>query len=136
MVKRPLLVWAVAIFYLFSTLFTLLSLYLVLGGSVPLTPEQKAYYDSLSALDYALSVAIAVTGLGGAVTLFLLRKQALYLFCFSLALNISMTVWHLQARSASAALGSPGTIGMVVGLGIVAAVCCYAWNLKRSGVLK
>jgi hypothetical protein len=52
--KRPKLVWAISIFYVISALWTILSFYLVLKGSLPLTPEQKAYFRNFNILDYGL----------------------------------------------------------------------------------
>ena len=134
--KRPFFVWLIAIFYLLSTPFTLLSLSLVLSGTLPLTPEQEAYFSSLSTLDYLFSFAIGLTGFTGAVALFFLRRVALYLFCGSFALNVLMSIWHLMTRDFLSALPGGGLLGFILGLGILAAVCLYTWKLTRAGVLR
>ncbi len=134
--KRPFFVWLIAIFYLLSTLFTVLSLSLVLSGSLPLTPEQEAYFSSLSSLDYLFSFVIDLTVFAGAVALFFLRRVALYLFCGSFDLIVLMSIWHLMTRDFLSALPSGGLLGFILGLGILAAVCLYTWKLTRAGVLK
>ena len=134
--KRPFFVWLIAIFYLLSTLFSVLSLSLVLSGSLPLTPEQEAYFSSLSTLDYLFSFVIDLTVFAGTVALFFLRRVALYLFCGSFDLIVLMSIWHLMTRDFLSALPGGGLLGFILGLGILAAVCLYTWKLRRAGVLK
>lgn len=133
--KRPILVWVISIFVFLSSAWALYSIFLVTSGGVPLTPEQQQYFDNLSTFDYASSIAIGLLNVAGAVALLLLRKEAFPLFAGSLGLNILVTIWHALAKNWLEAIGQSGLVGVFIGLGIAAAVCFYAWHLKRTGVL-
>jgi hypothetical protein len=113
--KRPGWVWAISIFFFFSAAYSLLSIYLVSSGKIPLQPAQKAYFDSLTFIDYGLTILLGLTNLTGAVLLFLLRKQAFYLFAVAFAANVLMTVWHIVSKGFIAAVSSVGLIGMLIG---------------------
>lgn len=135
MKKRPGWVWAISVFYFFSCTYTLFSWYMVSSGRVTLEPAMKAYLESLTAIDIGLSILIGLAGLTGAVTLFLLRRQAFYFFSVSLGFNLLQTIWHILSKGAIQALRGPGTVGMFFGLALVIAVCAYSWRLVKRGVL-
>ena len=48
--KRPVWVWLISAFFILSAGWTLLSSYLLFSGSIPITDEQRAYFDSLSSI--------------------------------------------------------------------------------------
>lgn len=133
--KRPIGVWVVSIWYAASALWTGLSFYLVLGGVLALNPAQKAYFQRLSAFDYLFVILLGLITLSAAVTLFLLRKQAVRLFFAALGLNGIMTIWHSIAKGAFSAIGRPGAAGAVLGLVVLFAVYLYSWKLARAGIL-
>src|SRR3989338_1768522 len=91
--KRPKWVWAISIFYFFSAVYTLLSLYLIHSGAVAVPEATRKYLENLTALDYAFSIPIGLANLAGAVSLFFLRKVAYPLFLGSLIFSILMSVW-------------------------------------------
>jgi hypothetical protein len=135
--KRPFWVWLISIFYALSFVYSLLSLYIAFSGSIPLTPEVKAYFASLTRFDWALAVTQGVVTLSAAIALFLLRKAAYYLFCGAVTIALVTTVWQTLARPWLTALGSMrgATTGAVLGLGIILAVFLYSRKLMKEGRL-
>jgi len=133
--KRPGWVWAISIFYFISAVFTLFSFYLIFSGKISIEPAQKAYFDSLTPLDHGITIILGFFNLTGAVTLFLLRRQALYFFTGSFAVNILMTVWHSLSKGWVAAIGGPGLVGVIIAWGLLIAVCLYSRRLIKAGVL-
>jgi hypothetical protein len=93
--KRPTLAWVISICYLVSFVYSSLANYLILTGAIPLNASQKAYYGSLTAADWGFTILISLGNVGGAVALFLLRKQALYLFAGSFALALLSAIYRL-----------------------------------------
>jgi hypothetical protein len=133
--KRPKLVWVVFLFYLFSVLYTGLSFFFVFSGSIFITPEQAAYFRSLSVFDWTITGVTAALNLAGAISIFLLRKSAFPLFASSLGLSLLQTLMHAYTTNFIAALGGPGALGVLIGFAISIAVCAYAWRLKAQGIL-
>jgi len=133
--KRPVWVWIISIFFFFSAGWTLLSFYLVGTGVIPLNTAQQAYFDSLTALDYGLTILVGLANLIGAIALFFLRKIALHLFASALTVNFLMLIWHALNKGWVAAISGPGLVGAFIGWGVLLAVCAYAWKLTKSGVL-
>ena len=133
--KRPGWVWAISILFFFLAVPTLLSFYLINSGKIPLRPAQKTYFESLTFIDIGLSILNGLANLIGAVLLFCLRKQAFYLFAIALATNLLMTAWYIVSKGFIAAMPSGGLIGMLIGWGILVAVCVYIKKLEKAGVL-
>jgi hypothetical protein len=133
--KRPGWVWAISIFFFLSAGWTLLSLYLIDTGAIPLSAIQEAYFNSLTGADYGLTIFIGLANLLGAVALFLLRKLAFYLFVTAFGANLILTVWHMVTKGWVAAIGGAGLVGAVIGWVLLAAVCIYSWKLIQRGVL-
>jgi hypothetical protein len=133
--RRPKLVWIVFLFYLFSVAYTALSFLLVFLGWISVTPEQAAYFRSLSVFDWTITGVTAALNLAGAISIFLLRKSAFPLFASSLGLSILQTLMHAYTTNFIAALGGPGALGVLIGFAISIAVCAYAWRLKAQGIL-
>ncbi len=133
--KRPIWVWVISIFYLLSAGYTLLSFYLIHTGAIPLKPVQQAYFDNLSTLDYTITILIGAANFLGAIALFLLRKQAFYLFLSALCAGMLLTILHSIGKGWIAAVGGPGLIGMLLGWGIAVAVIAYSRRLINRGLL-
>jgi hypothetical protein len=133
--RRPKLVWIVFLFYLFSVAYTALSFLLVFLGWISVTPEQAAYFRSLSVFDWTITGVTAALNLAGAISIFLLRKSAFPLFASSLGLSLLQTLMHAYTTNFIAALGGPGALGVLIGFAISIAVCAYAWRLKAQGIL-
>jgi len=113
----------------------LLSYSMLSSGVFSLNLEQQSYFDSLSTFDYTLSILTGVVGLLGAITLFLLRKIAFYLFSASLAINILLTASHILTKGWMAAMPKGGAFGAFVGMGLLLAICLYSQNLIKKGIL-
>ena len=133
--KRPKWIWAITIFYFVSAGWTLLSFYVVGSGSIPMGPAAKAYFDSLSTFDHVITVLIGLAGFFGAITLFLLRKIAFYLFTGALIGHSLLAIWHTLTKDWIAAVGNAGLAGAVFGWALLIAVCVYSWKLTKKGVL-
>ncbi|MBU0744394.1 MAG: hypothetical protein KKE11_03400 [Gammaproteobacteria bacterium] len=134
--KRPILVWVISIFYIFSAGYTLLSFYLIYTGGIVLQPEQKVYFDSLTFIDIGTSVLVVLSNLIGAVMLFNMRKKAVYFFVLSLIVNLVMILWYVFAKGLIESVGIWGLVGALGGWLTLGAVCVYAKMLEKSGVLK
>jgi hypothetical protein len=135
--KRPSWVWVISIFYALSFVWTVLSVYLIFSGSIPTTPEVKAYFGSLSAFDYGLATVQILVSLSATVALFLLRRLATYLFWSSLAVEVVWHVWHIALRGWITPIKSMtgASAEAFIGIGILLAVCVYSEKLKRQGTL-
>jgi hypothetical protein len=134
--KRPKWAWAISIFYFLSAAYTLLSFYLINSGAVAAPEATKSYLDSLTATDYAFTILIGLANFIGAISLFLLRKMAYPLFLASFAASVPMSVWHIVSKNMLSAFVSGGAIGMLIGWGILLAVCLYLKKLTKLGVLR
>ncbi len=133
--KRPVWVWVISIFFFIFAGGTLLSFLLIGTGALHLASLQQAYFDSLSKLDYSLSIAIGLADLIGAITLLLLRKIAFYLFLGALTVNLFMSVWHALTKGWIGAIGGGDFLAAIMSLAISIAVCAYTWKLVKRGVL-
>jgi hypothetical protein len=104
-------------------------------GFIRLNPAQQAYFNSLTTLDYNVTLLAGLANFFGAINLFFLRKIAFYLFAGGLTVNSLMFVWHALSKGWVAAMGGSGLLGATIGWGLLIAVCVYTWKLTRSGVL-
>ena len=118
-----------------SAVWTLLSFYLIGSGTIPLTPEQQTYFQSLTSLDYGFAILGGLLNLAGATALFLLRKAALPLFGAAFALNVAGTFWSMFGKNGFEAIGVSGLIGAFIGMAILGAIVLYTRNLISRGVL-
>ena len=134
-IKRPKLVWAVFLFYVLSVGYTALSFFLIFSGSVPVTPEQAAYFRNLSVFNWAITALTGLLDVAGAIAILRLRKIAFYLFSSAFVLLILQTLVHTITTNFLTALGGSGAVGALIAYGILLAVCVYAWKLKGRGVL-
>jgi hypothetical protein len=134
--KRPIWVWVISIFFFVSAGWTLLSFALIFSGIIPLDAAQKAYFDKLTAVDYAATLIIGACNFIGAIALFLLRRIAVPLFATALALTLVMTIWQSATKGWVEAMSGPGLVGALVGYALLIVVCIYAWHLSRKGVLR
>lgn len=133
--KRPGWVWVISILFFLSAISTLFSYYLIASGKIALSPTEKLYFESITSVDLILSILIGLTNLIGAVSLFLLRKQAYYFFLSAFILNIVVTIGQILNKGFVAAVSSSGVIGMLVGWGLLVVVCMYTKKLEKSGIL-
>jgi hypothetical protein len=133
--RRTGWIWVISIFYVISPLWGLFSIYLVLSRAYQITPAQAEYFRSFSSVDIIATLVIAFANIAGGITLFLLRRIAFYFFTGALALSILLSIWHAVAKGWVQALGTSGLAGAIIGYGISAAVCFYAWKLIKRDIL-
>jgi hypothetical protein len=133
--KRPKAVWVISIFFLVSAVWTPLSFYLIYSGAVPVNDAQAAYLSHLSTIDYVIALATAAVNLAGAITLFLLRRPAPFLFIAAMAMGFIVTGWHVATKGWINAIGGAGLLGAVIGWAIGLWVCTYSWRLLKEGTL-
>lgn len=133
--KTPRWVWVISIFYFLSAGYTLLSFYLVFSGAITLTVDESQYFNSLTELDYGLSIAIASLNLLAAISLFMLKRAALYLFTATYSVSILVTGWHLLSKGLGQALYSAGIAGAILSWCLMLTVYLYTWKLYRTKVL-
>jgi hypothetical protein len=128
-------VWVVSAYYVLSAGWTLLSVALIFGGAIKITAAQKAYFASLTGIDWFFSSAIGLIGFIAAVCLFLLRRIAVVLASVALALNLAFTAFQTMRTNWITAIGSAGLVGALLGWLILVAVIVYARHLTKRGVL-
>ncbi len=135
--KRPGWVWVISVWYAISFVVASLLAYLTYSGIIPMTPQFKAYIGGLTAVDYIFTVVQPLLSVSAAVALFLLRRQATFLFWSLLAFGVASHVWQYDLRSGIAGAQSMpgGTTGVFFAMGIQLAICIYVENLKRRGTL-
>ncbi|EDY21500.1 hypothetical protein CfE428DRAFT_0745 [Chthoniobacter flavus Ellin428] len=133
---RPVFVWVISGYYLFSSIFAVVSLWLVYSGLIPLLPGQRPYFNSLTGSDYVCTFLILVIKLVAATTLFFRRRAAVYLFAFGLLAGLAFLIYQIVARHYMQTVGAIALPGVVVGWGVSVAVIIYAWNLAKSGFLR
>ena len=134
--KRPIWVWVISIFILIGYGYSLVITYLVSSGViVPLTLKERALFDSFNLFGHPLSFLTSLADILAAITLFLLRKVAFYLFSASFILYILTTAWQIQTEGWIAATPTSWVIGAFIGVGFYLALCLYSRNLIKKGIL-
>jgi hypothetical protein len=134
--KRPALVWLISIFYVLSVGWTIFSYFMIFSGAIPQTEQVKAYYQSLTIIDYVPSLVIGTAYLVGAILLFLLKKPAFLLFLITFGVNLVFTVYQIFATNWLSAIGGPGLCGAIFGYIINIAIIVYSKRLIDKGVLR
>ena len=86
--KRTIWIWIISISCLISSLMGLRMQYLLASGNPPMELLRLPYFTKMTFFDNALLTLLYLLGLCGAITLFLLRKAAFYLFATSLLLSL------------------------------------------------
>ena len=128
--------WVIAIFYLLSIAFTLLSLAAVVAGTVNVTPAQRQYFASLGPVDYLGNALTLIISAWAAIEFFLLRSAAVRAFVIGLVMNVGLTAFHLLATNWRDAAGSSGLLTVAVSWIVSVGVLLYAMALQRRGVLR
>ena len=136
--KRPGWVWAICVMYATGFVGIALSLYMIWSGAIPMNPQIKQALENLSTFDYVVTIVQPLLSLSAAVALFLLRRQATYLFWSSFAFAIGANLWQFALKGGMTAVdATPGaSTRAIVGLAVNFAVCLYAENLRMEGTLR
>lgn len=133
---RPLAVSLISGYYLISILFAGGALWLTYSGLLPIPQPQRAYLDSMSWVDHAITIFALAVKLAGAVAFFFLRRSAVYLFALALLANLSLTIYQIAAKGFLHSVGLIALPGMVIGWTLSAAILIYAVSLAKKGVLR
>ena len=150
--RRPVWIWVIAISYVVSGFFVLLSSVLVLSGVIPVSPsDQAAIAKAATPVDLILTALIAILNFGGAIALWLLRKPAWMFFSAAFILNVGQRIWHASSKAGlqvmlhtptvAADAGMSGSVlvgtivGIIVALSLQLAVSVYAWKLAKSELM-
>lgn len=131
--KRPLLVWVILTFYLFSA-----AAWFVQSGTKLIGPPSgrlDAQGSAYTAFDYFESVGFIGLKLYAAIMLFRLRRIAVKLFLATLLLNLLATGHDLVSKGLPPPGGPVILLSLIIGLGILVLICLYAWRLERQRVL-
>ncbi|MGB7251189.1 MAG: hypothetical protein WBC73_19805 [Phormidesmis sp.] len=133
--KRPAGVWITSSYFIVSTVWSLFSFYLTDSGAIPISTGQSDIFIELTAIDHFLTIIGSGIVIAAAITLFLLKKAAFYLFAISLGLA---TVVILQALTADwfTDLGAAGILAAVFMWLVGLVPFLYSWRLKQKGVLR
>jgi hypothetical protein len=134
--KRPGWVWAISIFYGLSAIYTPFSFYLIYAGLIPLAPAQKAYFDGLGVIDWAVTAVGSLIMLAAVVSLFLLKRGTVKLWGAAVGFSILSYLYNALAKNWLAAINAAGLIGAVIGFALIVAIFFYAKRLDARGYLK
>jgi uncharacterized MnhB-related membrane protein len=134
--KRPGWVWVISIFYGLSTIYTPLSFYIIYSGLVPLAGAQKAYFDGLGVVDWAVTAVGALIMLAAVIALFLLRRVSIKLWGAVIVFSVLSYLYNVIAKNWLAALDIAGIIGAAVGFTLIVAIFFYTRRLDARGYLK
>jgi hypothetical protein len=126
----------ISILIFLTTAWTVWTLYVVLFGVVPLSPEVRTYFNSLTAVDYALCFGGATLSFIAAVALLMLRKTAAPLFVATLALTIVSLTWEVAVKGRTDAIDGAGLVVTTLLFGLEVWASLYAWHLAHRGVLR
>lgn len=133
--KKPLWVYAIAIFYFCvgaMTLLTFIHLHTV-QEAAPLTPEQLARLRT-EIRAWSMFGLLPAVNIAAAVALFRMRAAAFYLFSGLLAARICNDTILLLFFDQLANIESSGEklTGLFIGYAITLAVCVYTYRLKQA----
>lgn len=141
--KRPVLVWVIFIFAMFGVFGGVIGVVMQMTGHMPMVNNaERAYIQSLTPFDHALSlIALLLSGFG-ALELFRLKKRAATVLAAYGLFKVATTAYIYMKPTYRAFLASMGSsnifrhVGMYVGWAIIAAIIAYAFKLRRDGVLR
>jgi hypothetical protein len=129
-------VWFICIWYAFDFVFAAFAECMVVFGSSQFSQHVRASLMHMTAFDNVFGVVQPVLMISAAVALFLLRRQATYLFWsvfgFGLALDVFHFIIKVQVRRATFISGREMEVFFIASQ---VAVCLYCEHLKRNGTL-
>ncbi len=134
--KRPKWVWAIAIFYVFSIIFTSYSFYAVYKGLIPLNEAQQKYFSNLGIIDYAITVISALLSIAAATTFFMLKKITIKIWAASFIFGIITQIYSALGSNYLEVMKASDNIGALIGITITIAIYFYAKRLNARGYLK
>lgn len=136
--KRPGWVWIISLFYALGFLALVRFIFMFVWGTLPVTAQLREYLAGLGTFGLFMGIMQPLTSVSAAAALFLLRKEATYLFWLSLSFGIVSGVWTYAIKSgvAGAHTGTASSTGALIGIAIQLGVCFYVQQLKLQGTLR
>jgi hypothetical protein len=132
--ERPALVWVITVICILGAAVPWLTYLLVSSGVLPLTAAARAYFARSATSYYAFSAILSAVTIAAAVSLFALKRSALYLFVLTLALYL-LSIWLFQRPEVDAGLGSYANAQEFAKFAFQVAVIYYCGRLIGRGVL-
>jgi hypothetical protein len=136
--RKPIWVKLFLIYVSMGAIGMVYSYLLMSSGSLPMTPEQRAYFGNLGMLDYLLIFSSTLLNLAAGITLFRLRAIAVKLLLITLILSPILMVYTFFISGYSPASPAEQIVSIIsslVGMGILIAIFVYSLNLKKQGKL-
>jgi hypothetical protein len=134
-IRRPVLVWIIVLWVIYSVLSSFYTLAMGLGGKLEGPPELTAIYREHPTTMVAYAAISAMLQGGGALFLFHLKRLALWFFLGNVFFSLYLSFQRMEALKATGIPGELLAIVVLTGLGIQLAVCGYIWMLDRRGYL-
>ena len=134
--RRPTWVWVISILYVLGGLWSLFITTMMHSGAFPTPPEARAYYDSLSVVDYTLTFLTTALNVIGGILLFRLRAKAFVFLTGAVVSSLLTLVYQSFTGSLGRMIAGPGGYGLFIGIGVALAVIAYVHRLKVKGVLR
>jgi len=106
------------------------------SGAFPTPPEARAYYDSLSMVDYTLTFLTTALNVIGGILLFRLRAKAFVFLTGAVVSSLLTLVYQSFTGSLGRMIAGPGGYGLFIGISVALAVIAYVHRLKVKGVLR
>lgn len=134
---RPVLVWVIVIFQALGIVSGLYSTIAALLGQPVGGEAVRPYIQHLTMLDHAIALIVTAISAFATLSLFQLKRRALYLLAAVLLLGVINTGVSLATRPADrAALEQAGYWTFVLGWVINLAIILYVWRLHAKGTLR
>ncbi len=133
--KRPLLVWIITIFLIWSALS---AIFTDLAGIAAQTPPDAVIQHripSLAWLDHVFTLGLNTLLLISTVSLFRLQSKSLFLFLAYILGVFVIQVWHLLTTDWFYRYGIGGILAFSFGIGIFLLITLYIFYLRRQGRL-
>jgi hypothetical protein len=132
---RPGWVWAITIFFGFGLVGRIVTWTMIATNSLPMDAATRAYYQALTAVDYAVTGTLSAVNLAGVTLLFLMRAKAAPFLAAGLSLGLLNALYRAIVQGPDALLGL-GAIGLLGGFLVWGAIVWYAYRLKHAGRLR
>ena len=123
--KRPIAVWIVSVFYIFTSTLLLLFTCLSFSGAVSIPPEEMVRLNSLTGIDYLFIIAQNCMYLAAAIALFRLRNL------FAILLGISIATIEIECFFEIECF-----YATIFDWLLLLTICIYTWSLKQRRVLR
>jgi hypothetical protein len=133
--KRPLPVWIIFILYSLTSLYSMLSVFLITSGVFPLSPEQQAYINRFTSFDMIIGYMVAAITFIGVFLLFRLKRAAVTVLFLAFGLDVFSSGMFYLKHDPSMVVEASGFLLQAGGIALFFVVCLYARHLARSRVL-